>query len=280
MKSVLDFQKMRASEKKISMITCYDFTSARIVAESNADCILVGDSLAMTMHGHPNTLAATAEMMALHVAAVRKGAPKKFIVGDMPFLAHRGSLDQTLQTVGAIMRAGAQAVKIEGVDGSEETIRHIAQSGVPVMGHLGLTPQSVHQFGGFRVQATSVEAQEFLFDQAMRLEDCGVFALVLECVPADAAAALTRRLSIPTIGIGAGEGCSGQVLVFQDLLGLNNQFKPRFVRHFLNGFDLVKNAINQFDSDVKAGAFPNASESYETEAEAKNEENKTHHATQ
>jgi 3-methyl-2-oxobutanoate hydroxymethyltransferase len=263
MKSILDFEKARKAKKKISMVTCYDYTSARIVSESTIDCILVGDSVAMTMHGDETTLGATPKLMALHVAAVKKGAPTKFIIGDMPFLAHRGSLDQTLSAVRLIMKAGASAVKIEGIDGSEDTIRHLVQSGVPVMGHLGMTPQSVHQFGGFRLQATSPEAQEILLDQAKRLEAAGVFAVVLECVPSSVAKYVTEQLAVSTIGIGAGPDCSGQVLVFQDLLGLNQDFKPRFVRKFLEGAELVKGALNQFDSAVKDQSFPSIAESYE-----------------
>jgi 3-methyl-2-oxobutanoate hydroxymethyltransferase len=263
MKSILDFEKSRIANKKISMVTCYDYTSARIVAGSAIDCILVGDSLAMTMHGDETTLAATPELMALHVKAVKKGAPTKFIIGDMPFLAHRGSIDQTIEAVRTIMKAGAHAVKIEGADGSEETIRHLVQSGVPVMGHLGMTPQSVHQFGGFRLQATSPEAQEILLDQAKRLEACGVFAIVLECVPTSVARYVTEQIGVATIGIGAGPDCSGQVLVFQDLLGLNQDFKPRFVRQFLNGAELIKSALDQFDTSVKDKTFPSIGESYE-----------------
>jgi 3-methyl-2-oxobutanoate hydroxymethyltransferase len=244
------------------MVTCYDYTSARIVAASNVDCILVGDSLAMTMHGHETTLAATPELMSLHVEAVRRGAPNKFIIGDMPFLAHRASLERTIETVRIIMKAGAQAVKIEGVEGSEETIRHIVQSGVPVMGHLGLTPQSIHQFGGFRVQGTGDRAAETLLSQARRLEQCGAFALVLECVPAEIAAHLTQHLEIPTIGIGAGRDCSGQVLVMQDLLGLNIEFRPKFVRRYAEAFGMFKEAFDNFDADVKKGSFPKQEESY------------------
>lgn len=262
MKTVLDFQKMKAKGENISMVTCYDSTSARIVAASSVDCILVGDSLAMTMHGQDTTLEATPELMALHVAAVRKGAPGKLIVGDMPFLAHRGSLDRTLEAVRVIMKAGAQAVKIEGIDGSEDVIRHIVQSGVPVMGHLGMTPQSVHQFGGFKVQGTKPDASQVLLDQARRLEECGAFALVLEAVPAPVAAYVTGHLSIPTIGIGAGKGCAGQVLVMQDLLGLNIEFQPKFVRKYLDGFNLFKEAFDKYDREVKSGEFPSEKESY------------------
>jgi 3-methyl-2-oxobutanoate hydroxymethyltransferase len=262
MKSVLDFARMRAQQKKISMVTCYDYTSAKLVAESAVDCILVGDSVAMTMHGHDSTLGATPELMALHIEAVRRGAPQKFIVGDMPFLAHRGSLDRTMEAVRLIMKAGAQAVKIEGVDGSEQTIRHIVESGVPVMGHLGLTPQSVHQLGGYRVQATEAHAAELLMSQARRLEQAGVFALVLECVPTKIAAEVTTNLQIPTIGIGAGPDCSGQVLVLQDLLGLNIDFKPKFVRRYAHGASFFKEALDSFNNDVKNGAFPAQEESY------------------
>lgn len=262
MKSILDFQKMKNQNERISMLTCYDYSSARIVAASKVNCILVGDSVAMTMHGQGSTLGATPELMALHVEAVRKGAPEKFIVGDMPFLAHRGSLDRTLEAVRLIMKAGAQAVKIEGVDGSEDVIRHIVQSGVPVMGHLGLTPQSVHQIGGFKVQATEANAAEILLEQARRLENCGVFAVVLECVPTEVANRVTAQLRIPTIGIGAGNGCSGQVLVMQDMLGINVDFHPKFVRKYLDGFTVLKEAFDHFDRDVKSGEFPTKKESY------------------
>ena len=268
MKSVLDFPKAKSKNEMISMVTCYDYTSARLVESTAIDCILVGDSVAMTMHGHDSTLPATVEMMAAHTAAVRKGAPTKFIVTDLPFLAHRGSLDRTLEAARMIMASGAQALKIEGIDGSEDVFKHIVQSGVPVLGHLGLTPQSVHQFGGFKVQATSPEAQEMLLQQALKVEAAGAFALVLECVPTNIAKIVTERLSIPTIGIGAGAGCSGQVLVFQDLLGLNREFKPKFVRTFVDGFSMFQTALNQFDQEVKAGTFPAAHESFNPKVDA------------
>ena len=177
MKSVLDFSASRSASRKISMVTCYDATSAAIVQASDVDCILVGDSLAMTMHGFDSTLPATPDLMALHVAAVRRGAPKKFIVADLPFLAHRGSVDVCLEAVRKVMVAGAQAVKIEGIDGSENIISHIVESGVPVMGHLGLTPQSMHQLGGFKVQATTEAAGEILLAQALKVQAAGAFAL-------------------------------------------------------------------------------------------------------
>jgi 3-methyl-2-oxobutanoate hydroxymethyltransferase len=262
MKTVLDFQKMKNAGQKISMATCYDYSSARILNSSKVDCILVGDSVVMTIHGNDNTLDATSELMALHISAVRKGAPDKFIVGDMPFLAHRGSLDRTMEAVRLIMKSGAQAIKIEGVEGSESTIRHIVESGVPVMGHLGLTPQSVHQLGGFKVQGTGPDAFQTLMSQARKLQECGTFSLVLEAIPAEIAARVSKELMIPTIGIGAGSGCGGQVLVWQDLLGMNTDFKPKFVRRYLQGSDLIRDALDRFDQDVKSGTFPGQEESY------------------
>ena len=260
--NVLDFQKMKDAKQKISMVTCYDSTSAAIVARSAVDCILVGDSLAMTMHGHPSTLAATPELMALHTRAVARGAPGKFIVGDLPFLSYRKGLALAMDAVQALMVAGAQAVKLEGVQGHEDIIRHTVDSGVPVMGHLGLTPQSIHQLGGMKVQARGAAAAELLLGDARRLEAAGCFALVLECVPAEAAATVTRHLRIPTIGIGAGVDCDGQVLVFQDLLGLNPEFQPKFLRKYLDGFSLIQGALNRFDEETKARTFPSEKESY------------------
>src|SRR5207237_6946525 len=182
---------MRDEGRKISMVTCYDYSSARAVAESSIDCILVGDSLAMTMHGFPNTLSATISMMALHTAAVVRGAPSKFIVADLPFLSYRKGLKEAMDSVHDLMSAGAHAVKLEGVRGHTEIVRHIVDSGVPVMGHLGLTPQSVNLLGGMKVQARTASAVEILSSQASELEDAGCFPILLECVPSDAARTVT-----------------------------------------------------------------------------------------
>src|SRR5216683_2873673 len=260
--NVLDFQKMKDEGRKISMVTCYDYSSARAVAESTVDCILVGDSLAMTMHGHPTTLSATTAMMALHSAAVARGAPSKFIVADLPFLSYRKGLKDAMDAVQELMTAGAHAVKLEGVRGHVEIVRHIVDSGVPVMGHLGLTPQSLHGLGGMKIQARTNAAVKVLASEARELEDAGCFALVLECVPAEAARQVTKLLKIPVIGIGAGPGVSGQVLVYQDLIGLNPDFKPKFLRTYANAFDIIQAALNAYDRDVKSGSFPNDSESY------------------
>jgi len=260
--NVLDFQKMKNEGRKISMVTCYDYSSARAVAESSIDCILVGDSVAMTMHGFSNTLSATTPMMALHTAAVARGAPSKFIVADLPFLSYRKGLKEAMDSVHDLMAAGAYAVKLEGVRGHAEIVRHIVDSGVPVMGHLGLTPQSVHGFGGMKIQARTNAAVKILASEARELEDAGCFALVLECVPAEAAGQVTKLLKIPTIGIGAGPAVSGQVLVYQDLIGLNPSFKPKFLRTYAKAFDVIQAALNAYDYDVKSGSFPSDNESY------------------
>jgi 3-methyl-2-oxobutanoate hydroxymethyltransferase len=260
--NVLDFQKMKDEGRKISMVTCYDYSSARAVAESSIDCILVGDSVAMTMHGFSNTLSATTPMMVLHTAAVARGAPSKFIVADLPFLSYRKGLKEAMDSVHDLMSAGAHAVKLEGVRGHAEIVRHVVDSGVPVMGHLGLTPQSVHTLGGMKIQARTNAAVKILASEARELEDAGCFALVLECVPTEAARQVTKLLKIPTIGIGAGPGVSGQVLVYQDMIGLNPGFKPKFLRTYANTFDVIQAALNAYDQDVKSGSFPNASESY------------------
>jgi 3-methyl-2-oxobutanoate hydroxymethyltransferase len=261
--NMLDFQKMKNDGRKISMVTCYDYSGARAVAESNIDCILVGDSLAMVMHGHPTTLTATTAMMAMHTAAVARGAPAKFIVADLPFLSYRKGLKDAMDSVQDLMSVGAHAVKLEGVRGHAEIVRHIVESGVPVMGHLGLTPQSINLLGGMKVQARTDAAVEILTAQASELEDAGCFSLVLECVPSEAARKVTELLKIPTIGIGAGASVSGQVLVYQDVLGLNPGFRPKFLRTYANTFEVIQAALNAYDQDVKDGSFPSDRECYE-----------------
>lgn len=261
--NILDFQRKKEAHEKITMVTCYDYTSAAMLAQTDIDCVLVGDSLAMTMHGFQDTLAATIEMMALHTAAVKRGIGSKFIVADLPFLSYRQSQTMTLQAVLALMQAGAHAVKLEGAAGNVETVRHLVESGVPVMGHLGLTPQYVNTFGGYRVQARTEAAAAQLVADAKALAEAGCFALVLECVPEAVANHVTQQLSIPTIGIGAGVNTDGQVLVFQDVLGLNEAFKPKFVKTFLNGADLVKSAINDYCRAVKIKEFPGDDHTYQ-----------------
>lgn len=260
--SVSDFQKYKKENKPISMITCYDHWSAKIIDKSNIDCVLVGDSVSMVMHGHDNTTGADLDMMRLHVSAVKRGLTKKFLVADMPFLAHRKGLDRMMDAVDTLIKAGAQAVKIEGANGHTKLISHIVNSGVPVMGHLGLTPQSIHQLGGYKVQGKENKQAEQLLNDAKKLEQAGCFALVLELVPAQLAKHITEELSIPTIGIGAGQYTSGQVLVLHDMLGMNDEFQPKFLRKYMNGHELITNALNNYNDDVKSNSFPSSKESF------------------
>ncbi len=257
-----DFVRAKCQGRKLSMTTCYDYTFARLLSRTAVDGILVGDSAAMVMHGHPSTLSMTVEMTRMHTQAVVRGAGEKFVVVDMPFLSFRKGLAPALETAQTLMAAGAHALKLEGIDGHEDVIQRMVQSGIPVMGHLGLQPQSVHAYGGFRVQGRGNESSRDIVRQAAALQELGVFAIVLECVPAKLAEEITAALRIPTIGIGAGAGCDGQILVLQDLLGMNVDFKPKFSRHFMDGSCRILDAVARFDEAVKTGAFPSTEESY------------------
>jgi 3-methyl-2-oxobutanoate hydroxymethyltransferase len=262
MNSVRDFARFKADGRKISLVTAYDAWSAAIVARSHVDAILVGDSVAMVIHGHASTLGATIEMMALHTAAVARAAAGKFIIADLPFLSFRQGVPAAMTAMGALVTSGAHAVKLEGVDGHEDVIRQVIGSGVPVMGHLGLTPQSINQFGGYRVQGRTEDDAARLLRQAHALEKLGCFSIVLECVPAALATCITSELAIPTIGIGAGAGTDGQVLVLHDLWGVDPGHMPRFVRRYLEGDRVLTDALNLYDADVKHARFPDQGESY------------------
>ena len=260
--NVLDFAARKRKGEKISMLTCYDYWSARILNDTDVDTLLVGDSLAMVMHGFDSTVHATVDMMASHVAAVRRGAPDKFVVADMPFLSVRRGLGPAMDAVADLMQAGGNCVKIEGAAGQLDIMAHIVESGVPVMGHLGLTPQSVEALGGHRVQGRNEGEAAQIMDSARALEQAGCFALVLECVPAHLGRAITEQLSIPTIGIGAGAETDGQVLVLQDMLGMDDAFKPKFLRHYLDGRARLSAAVNDYHAEVRGGAFPGPAEVY------------------
>lgn len=261
--TIIDFQKRKASGLPISIVTSYDAWSARIIADSDVDCILVGDSAAMITHGYSSTIPADISMMVTHIAAVRRGAPDSLIIGDLPFLSVRMGLTEAVKNIGTLIRAGANAVKLEGADGNFELITHITQSGVPVMGHIGLTPQSINVLGGYKVQGRGEAAAAKLNEDARALEESGCFAIVLEAVPSELAKRISDALIIPIIGIGAGAGADGQVLVLQDLLGLNTQFTPKFVRKFLDGARLIRKALNRYHEEVIKKAFPLEEESYE-----------------
>jgi len=262
MPSIQEFADAKAAGRKLVVVTSYDTWSARLLADTPVDCLLVGDSVMMVMHGERDTLGATTEIMALHVRAVARGASSKLIVADMPFLAARKGPAVALDCAAELLRAGAAAVKIEGVRGHVDTIRHLVESGIPVMGHLGLTPQWVHQFGGYKVQARDAATAAMLREDAAALEAVGCFSVVLECIPRKLARKVTADLRIPTIGIGAGAGCDGQVLVLHDLLGFNPDFKPRFVRHFGAGAGLIQKGVTDFARAVQSGKFPAARESF------------------
>lgn len=255
--NIRDFKRKKDQQSKITMLTCYDYPSACTISESIIDCVLVGDSVAMAVHGHDSTIMATIDMMVLHTAAVARGLKHQFLISDLPFLCHRGSRLDTVQQVKQLMQAGAHAVKIEGGDDDVcQTIAHLVASGVPVMGHIGLTPQSVYQLGGYKIQGKEQEQAALLLHQAHRLEAAGCFALVIECVPSLVAETITKALVIPTIGIGAGSTTDGQVLVWHDMLGLQTHFKPRFVKQFAEGKSILLKAINAYAEAVQQAHFP------------------------
>ena len=256
-------RNMKFQGEKISMLTAYDFTIATLVDAAGTEIILVGDSAANVMAGHETTLPITLDQMIYHAQCVVRGAKRALVVVDLPFGTYQSDPQKALESSVRIMKeSGAHAIKLEGGKEIEESIRRIVNAGIPVMGHLGLTPQSIYQFGSYKVRAKEDEEAEKLLSDAKLLEELGCFSLVMEKIPADLASKVTAEINIPTIGIGAGADCDGQVLVVHDMLGLNNEFKPKFVRKYLNLEDQIHQAIGQYVSDVKSGDFPNANEQY------------------
>ena len=250
-----------ARGERVVMMTAYDYPQARTADAAGVDIVLVGDSLAMVVLGHPDTLSVTMDEMLHHVRAVRRGVKRALLVADMPYGSfHLGAEQAVGNAMRFIKEGGAQGVKIEGA--RAEIIAALVDAEVPVMAHLGLTPQSVHRLGGFKVQGKDEAARRFILDAARQAEAAGAFSLVLECVPSDLAAEVTERLSIPTIGIGAGPSCGGQVLVYHDLLGMEERIAPRFVRRYAEQGREAREAIAQFAADVRSGAFPTEKESY------------------
>lgn len=255
--TVATFQKMKDEGTKISMLTAYDYSTAKLVDESGVNSILVGDSLGQVMLGYEDTLSVTMEDMIHHTVAVARGAKNALVIGDMPFMSYEPSVQLAVENAGRLMKEGrANAVKLEGGVRVAEQIRAITNAGIPVCAHVGLTPQSVNAFGGFKVQGKSAEAAQAVINDALAVQEAGAFAVVLECVPAKLAAIISEKLSIPTIGIGAGAGCDGQVLVYQDMLALFSDFKPKFVKHFGNLGPAMVQAFKDYDAEVKAGTFP------------------------
>lgn len=253
--NVEKLKKMKGKEK-IVMVTAYDAPSARMAYDAGIDVILVGDSLGNNVLGYKNTIPVTMEEMIIHVAAVRRGAPEAFIVADMPFLSYQISIEKAIENAGTFLKVGANAVKIEGGEEFGDLVERLVNSGIPVMGHIGLTPQSVNRFGGYRVQGKTEESRDYLVRSAKELEKRGAFAIVLELVVEDVAKEITESVSIPTIGIGSGKHCDGQVLVWHDLLGLNPDFSPRFSKKYVDLYSIVVEALKRFKEEVKNGVFP------------------------
>ncbi len=256
-------QEMRAEGTPVAMLTAYDYTSARLLDEAGVDVLLVGDSASNVMAGHETTLPITLDQMIYHAQCVVRGVQRALVVVDLPFGAYQGSSREALRSAIRVMKeTGAHAVKLEGGGAVIDSVKRILDAGIPVMGHLGLTPQSIYKFGTYRVRARDEAEADDLRRDLGELERAGVFAVVLEKIPAALAAALTESVSVPTIGIGAGVGCSGQVLVSHDLLGLTKDFNPRFVRHYADLGRTVTEAVQHYVEDVRQRAFPGDEESY------------------
>jgi len=262
-KTWIDLQAIVDRGGKLVMVTAYDATMAHIADAAGADIILVGDSVGNACLGFENTLSVTMAMMRHHLEAVARARPNAYLMADLPFLSYQLSVEDALRNAGILVRAGAQAVKLEGGGANRITVvRTLVDAGIPVMGHLGLTPQSLHSIGGYKVQAKEESQAIQLMEEAKQLEEAGCFSVLLECIPKELAALVTDSLNIFTIGIGAGSNCSGQVLVFHDILGLNPGPYPKFVRNYLDGYNKMVIAMSQWSSDVKNGIFPSEKESY------------------
>ncbi len=261
--SVLTFKEAKQAKKKLTMLTAYDYSTAKLMDEAGVNSILVGDSLGNVMLGYEDTLSVTMEDMIHHGAAVSRAAKNALVVIDMPFMSYQTSVYDAVVNAGRLMKEGrAGAVKLEGGREVSSQIKAITDCGIPVVAHLGLTPQSVNAFGGFKIQGKNEEAAKKIIEDALIVEEAGAFCLVLECVPAKLAGLITEKLSIPTIGIGAGNACDGQVLVYQDMLGMFSDYTPKFVKRFANVGDIMKQAFRDYIDSVADMSFPAAEHSY------------------
>lgn len=262
--TVETFKEQKKTGDKITMLTAYDYSTAKLIDESGVEGILVGDSLGMVMLGYEDTLPVTMEDMISHAAAVSRGAKNALIVGDMPFMSYQVSLEEALYNAGRFIKEGrCQAVKLEGGKKVCDRIKVMTDASIPVMGHIGLTPQSINAFGGFKVQGKTVESAKKLIEDAKEIERAGAFALVLECVPEKLADLITESVAIPTIGIGSGAGCDGQILVYQDMLGLYSDITPKFVKRFAEVGAVMQEAFKAYIAECKSGAFPAKEHSFE-----------------
>ena len=261
--TITEIREMKQKKEKIPMLTAYDYVTAKMVDEAGVPLILVGDSLGMVMLGYQSTIPVTMEEMIHHTKAVVRGAKKALVVGDMPFMTYHISVSDALHNAARfIQEAGAQAVKLEGGEVVVETVRRLVRCGIPVMGHIGLTPQSIHQLGGFKVRGKGLEEARKLLNDARILEEAGAFAIVLECTPAPLSKLITQKLSIPTIGIGAGLDCDGQVQVISDLLGLYTEFVPKHAKQYAKLAGEIKTAVEDYISEIKSLSFPTMEHSY------------------
>jgi 3-methyl-2-oxobutanoate hydroxymethyltransferase len=257
------FRRMKQEERKIAVLTAYDFPTARIMDQAGIDCILVGDSAGTVVAGHKNTLPITMDEMIFLCRAVMRGVERALVVGDMPFMSFQPSEEEAIKNAGRFLKeGGVQAVKLEGGSEIAPLVKRLVDFGIPVMGHIGLTPQSLNKFGGYLVMGKTERQQAYFMRSAQDLQDAGCFAIVLESMLHDLAQEITESLKIPTIGIGAGVGCDGQVLVISDMIGLFEEFRPRFVRAYANVADVIRKAVTSYIDDVKEGRFPDKSESY------------------
>lgn len=255
--TISTFKKAKDKGEKLTMLTAYDYSTAKLIDSSGINGILVGDSLGMVCLGYKDTLSVTMEDMIHHISAVTRGTENALVVGDMPFMSYQASIYDAVVNAGRLIKEGeAQAVKLEGGDTVIEQIKAIVKAQIPVMGHIGLTPQSVNMFGGFKVQGKNEKAAKELIDAAKRIEEAGAFSIVLECVPAKLAEIITKEVSIPTIGIGAGAGCDGQILVYQDMLGMFSDVSPKFVKKFANVGQVMQEAFRAYIKEVKEETFP------------------------
>lgn len=265
-KTVVTFHKAKAEGRKLTMLTAYDYSTAKLIDEAGVDSILVGDSLGNVMLGYDSTIPVTMEDMIHHGAAVSRGAKEALVVVDMPFMSYQVSVEEAVRNAGRLMQEGhCGAVKLEGGREVCPQIRAIVNAGIPVMAHLGLTPQSIHAFGGHRVQGKTEEAARRLLEDAKLVQEAGAFSVVLEAIPSSLAKLITESLAIPTIGIGAGGDCDGQVLVYQDMLGMFSDFKPKFVKQYANVGQVMKEAFGAYIEEVQSGAFPAREHEYAAE---------------
>ena len=261
--TTVTFKQAKENGNKIAMLTAYDYSTAKLMDQAGVHGILVGDSLGNVMLGYENTLSVTMEDMILHGAAVARGAKDALVVVDMPFMSYQVSVEDAVRNAGRLVKEGhAEAVKLEGGQAVLPQVKAIVSASIPVMGHLGLTPQSINAFGGFKVQGKTQEAAQKLLDDARALEEAGVFAITLECVPAKLAEMVSKAVSVPTIGIGAGAGCDGQILVYQDMLGMFSDFTPKFVKRFGEVGPMMTEAFRQYVAEVESGAFPEEKHTY------------------